>query len=258
MQQTSDEEVKLFSSLFAGYENAYGEYEINSKEDSGKLKGRAKTHRRGATEKDYLNHLEGVTGIGIIPLLKSDKCWFGAIDVDIKGDVKLNESLESLEQKVRRLELPLMLFSSKSGGAHLYFFAEEPSSARLIQERLKEFSSALGYEGCEVFPKQITRLKETDDGNWINLPLFGQDRSAIYEGEKMDRLAALKLCNYMRMSEANLRAFQLKEHGMFKDGPPCLQTLAGNGVTEGSRNTLLLNIAVYIKRKYPFYVNCYV
>ena len=34
-------------------------------------------------------------------LRENNSCNFGVIDIDIRGDVKLNESLESLEEKIR-------------------------------------------------------------------------------------------------------------------------------------------------------------
>ena len=250
-QKPSDEELNLFISLFSGYESAHGQYEVNREESSGKQLGRAQTHARGATKTDYLNHLEGLVGIGIIPLLRGEKCWFGAIDIDIKGDKKLHETHEELEKKVRRYDLPLMLFRSKSNGAHLYFFGSEPVSARLLQGRLAEFAAILGYGGCEVFPKQVTRLKPTDAGNWINLPLFGKTRKAMYEGKELELSEALKLCEYFRRSEEELRSFAINQSDEFIDGPPCLQVLHGLGIGEGGRNNTLMNVAVYMRAKYP-------
>ena len=55
-------------------------------------------------------------------LKKNNSCNFGVIDIDIRGGGKLNESLESLEKKIRNT--PAILCRSKSGGAHLYLFAD--------------------------------------------------------------------------------------------------------------------------------------
>ena len=250
-QKPSDEELELFISLFSGYESAHGQYEVDREESSGKKLGRAQTHSRGASRTDYLNHLSGLVGIGIIPLLREEKCWFGALDIDIKGDTKMHETHEELESKIRRYDLPLMLFRSKSNGAHLYFFGSEPVSARLLQGRLAEFAMLLGYGGCEVFPKQVTRIKPTDAGNWINLPLFGDTRKALYEGKELERDKALKLCTYYRRSEDELRAFSVKHSDHFLDGPPCLQIIHGLGVGEGGRNNTLMNVAIYMRLKYP-------
>lgn len=253
-RQPSDEELSLFSKLFSGYEGAYGEYEVNRTEDSGKKLGKAVTLMRPASLADYKKHLSGVTGIGIIPLLKSDKCWFGAIDIDIKGDTKLSETHENLESKIRKLKLPLMLFRSKSNGAHLYLFGKEPISARLLQSRLAEFAALLGYAGCEVFPKQVTRIRNdgTDFGNWINIPLFGDGRVGMFEGKELDTLTSLKTCQYLATTEDELRSLNLAGSAeRFSDAPPCLQKIAAAGVSEGNRNNALFNYSVYFRNKYP-------
>ena len=249
-QKQSDEELTLFSRLFKGYEEAHGKYEITHTETGGKVLGRAVTYTRAASSEDYHNHLLGKVGIGIIPLLKNDKCYFGAIDIDIKGDTKLSESLEDLEKKVRLLNMPLMLFRSKSGGAHLYLFAKEPISARLVQKRLSEFADELGYGGCEVFPKQVTRLRTIDAGNWINIPLFGEERYAIYEGNKLNTKTALKTCEFLSVTEEQLIGFKIERNDFFADGPPCLQTIVRMGIGEGSRNNILMAVAVYMKYKH--------
>lgn len=253
-RQPSDEEISLFSKLFSGYEGAYGEYEVNRTEASGKQLGKAVTLMRAASLSDYRKHLAGIKGIGIIPLLKNDTCWFGAIDIDIKGDTKLSESHESLEEKVRKLKLPLMMFRSKSNGAHLYLFGKEPISARLMQSRLTEFAAVLGYAGCEVFPKQVTRIQNdgTDFGNWINIPLFGNTRVGIFEGKELDSASSLNTCNYLSITEQELMAFNLPSDSKeFSDAPPCLQKMASVGIGEGNRNNAMFNYALYFRRKYP-------
>jgi len=251
-KQLSDESIELFRKLFSGFEDAHGQYEINRTEDSGKKLGKAVTYPRPASAEDYARHLSGVTGIGIIPLLKDDRCWFGAIDIDIKGDTKLNEDHMELEAKVRKYKLPLMLFRSKSNGAHLYLFAKnEPISARLMQSRLAEFATLLGYRGCEVFPKQITRLKRdnTDYGNWINIPLCGDERVGIFEGKELTKEVAINTSNYLAITEEELRALDIEQGKEFKDGPPCLQQLAAIGIGEGGRNNILFNVGVYLRLK---------
>ncbi len=251
MTQISSDEVTSFSRLFKGYENAHGQYIISTKDADGKVIGAAKTIMEEASETDYQQHLEGKIGIGIVPLLKNNKCNFGAIDIDIKGETKLTEDHFILEARVRALKLPLLLCRSKSDGVHLYFFGREAISARLVQSRLAEWAALLGYGGCEVFPKQITRLKETDCGNWINLPLFGAERAAIHEGKQLNTKDALSAAEQLRLSSSELRSFELELSEDFSDGPPCLQQLATIGFQEGSRNNAMFNVAVYFKSKTP-------
>ena len=116
-------EVKSFMELFRGYENAHGQYRVKKEEDDGKMSGRAITISEPATEQNYIEHLTGSDYIlGIIMLQQDNACNFGAIDIDIRGNVKLSESLEDLEKKIRKT--PLVLCRSKSGGAHLYLFCK--------------------------------------------------------------------------------------------------------------------------------------
>ena len=251
MTKISSEAVECFSRLFKGYENAHGQYIISKKDADGKLTGQAKTIMNEATQEDYRLHLDGKVGIGIVPLLKNNKCYFGAIDIDIKGETKLTEDHFILEARIRALKLPLLLCSSKSNGVHLYFFGSEAISARLVQAKLTEWAAILGYAGCEVFPKQITRIKETDCGNWINLPFFGSERKAIHSGKQLATDAAFSVAGQLQFSNIELRDFDLDISTDFEDGPPCLQQLATIGIKEGGRNGALFNMAVYFKSKHP-------
>ena len=44
---------------------------------------------------------------------------------------------------------------SKSGGAHLFLFTEEPVTAEDLRNKLTQLAAVLGYGNCEIFPKQI-------------------------------------------------------------------------------------------------------
>ena len=50
---------------------------------------------------------------------------WAAIDIDV-NDIDHT----GLEEKVVELELPLVVYRSKSGGAHCYLFLEEPCPAK--------------------------------------------------------------------------------------------------------------------------------
>jgi hypothetical protein len=149
-------DVKSFMELFRGYESAHGQYRVKQKEQDGKMSGRAITVSEPATEQNFTEHLTGSDYIlGIIMLKQNNSCNFGVIDIDIRGEVKLSESLESLEKKIHKT--PLVLCRSKSGGAHLYLFCEPAIPAIDMVAKLNEFAAGLGYGGAEIFPKQISR-----------------------------------------------------------------------------------------------------
>ncbi len=67
---------------------------------------------------------------------------------------------------------------SKSGGAHIFLFLKEPTQAKIIRNKLIEWSGLIGYANCEVFPKQIEiKADRGDTGNFLNLPYHGGDDS---------------------------------------------------------------------------------
>jgi hypothetical protein len=78
--------AERFMDLFRGFDGRHGRYEIQKQESSGKLSGRAKTVDYAPTLADYEAHIEGKTGIGIIPLTQDNRVYFSALDIDVYGD----------------------------------------------------------------------------------------------------------------------------------------------------------------------------
>jgi hypothetical protein len=245
--------VNRFMKLFEGYELAHGQYRVQNKEADGKVSGRAVTVSEPATEDNFKSHLNGTDYIlGIIMLKQDNSCNFGVIDVDIRGDVKLNESLESLEKKIRKT--PLVLCRSKSGGAHLYLFCNPSISAVDMVAKLNEFAAQLGYGGSEIFPKQTSRANDLDRGNWINLCYWdgnNTERYAIHEGKKLNLEQFVNLAEKKTTSYEKLQQHTPKLLDHFSDGPPCLQHIITLGFPEGSRNISLFNVGVYFRKKNP-------
>jgi hypothetical protein len=245
--------VKRFMRLFRGYEKAHGEYRVQKKEADGKMSGRAVTVAEPTTTEHFEAHLKGGDYIlGIIMLRENNSCNFGVIDIDIRGEVKLNESLESLEKKIE--DTPLVLCRSKSGGAHLYLFCEPAIAAIDMVAKLNEFAATLGYGGAEIFPKQISRANERDRGNWINLCYWDGDdseRHAIHKGKKLNLKQFLDLAEKKQTNFEALENFTPELINMFEDGPPCLQHIMTMGFPEGGRNISLFNVGVYYRKKNP-------
>jgi len=251
--------LEQFMALFCGFETGHGQHKLFSEPDAtGKLKGQASTKGYGATEKEYKAHLDGTgVSLGIIPLLANNTVWFGAIDIDIKGERPLKEKVEELEKRIRKMELPLVVCKSKSGGAHLYLFCLEPIDAKLVIDKLREFAAQLGYGGTEIFPKQSSRVDNRDLGNWINIAYYGAmseggtDRYAIRNGKAIRKLEDfLKYAALMRVDSKSLVKIDVPLSDLFSDGPPCLQHLATFGFEQGGRNNSLYNIGVYLKKKH--------
>ena len=245
--------VDRFMKLFQGYQQAHGQYRVQKREEDGKMSGRAVTVSEAATAEHFSNHLSGGEYIlGIIMLKDDNSCNFGVIDIDIRGEVKLKDTLEELELKIR--DTPLVMCRSKSGGAHLYLFCEPAIAAIDMVNKLNEFAAGLGYGGVEIFPKQISRANDLDRGNWINLCYWDGDkteRHAIHNGKRLNLEQFLDLAEKKRTSYEELEKLQPDLVDHFADGPPCLQHIMTMGFPEGGRNISLFNVGVYYRKKNP-------
>lgn len=247
---SSEEELaNLFYDLYKGLDRAYGCYKITkNRSENGKVQGRATTNIGAYTAKLWTQHLEGEQGLGVIPINDDGECWWGAIDIDVYP-----LDLAKLEQDVRKLNLPLLVIKTKSGGAHLTCYFSEPIAAKLVRSKLYEFALALGYGGVEIFPKQIMLASDKDVGNWLNMPYFDLKevtRYALINNKPLDVHQFLDVAFKMRISEEQFRSVQVELEGEFEDGPPCLQMICKGGVPEGTRNNTLFAMGVYAKMKF--------
>ena len=251
MEDTLQVICERFARLFMGYSRSYGTFEIPPGQLSGKKKGVARTHNGPLQLQHYAAHLKGKTGIGVIPLMEdNENIVFGAIDID-----RYPLDVAALEKDCK--ELPVVITKSKSGGAHIWLFSANPVPARLLTAVLKKWAAQLGFGKSEVFPKQVQRTTIDDVGNWINLPYFGEERPAFFDGKEQPLAEFLSFAEKRMMNGQTLQAFMDADKDLFSDGPPCLATLANKGIGSGSRNMVLLNVGLYFKKKDPanFLVN---
>ena len=239
-----------FGHLFSGLERAHGAYELKDSRADGKLTGKAVTVREEVTSQHWIDHLDGKKGLGIIPINDQSQVKFGAIDVDQYKDLDLRK----LALKIAKLKLPLIVCRSKSGGAHLYLFCEEWMPAKIMKNKLEEFSSILGFGGSEIFPKQIQILASRGDvGGWINMPYFDAKKTERYGLDSAgNKLSAEEFINVVKKySFEEIENFKIKTNSELKEGPPCLQVLTKQGFPEGTRNNGLFNLAVYARKAFP-------
>ena len=205
------DQLAQFQALFPSYSQAHGIFEITGVDaQTGKIKGNARTIRRGATLREWEEHLAGrPKGLGSIPLLDDGvSVKWAAIDIDV-NDI----DLVSLAKKIKDIGLPLIVCRSKSGGAHLYLFLEKPCSAKGVVDALSNWAAALGYPGVEIFPKQICREVDektgnTRPGNWINLPYFGGDateRYCMFRGQSLSLGEFIELAEGSRVGPESLK-----------------------------------------------------
>ena len=239
--------------LFQGNEKAYGKFTYTDKvRDDGKVKGTGVTVRSPVSLQLWDEHLSGIHQLGIIPINENSETKFGAIDID-----DYNVKKEVLNEKIYQHKLPVILFRSKSGGAHLFMFTSEYVSAGLIQRKLHEIAAFLGYGNAEVFPKQTQILKERGDiGQWINMPYFDHNKTTRFayrseDGEKMGIKDFLAYAESKKIAPYQLENFQVPVQQELPQGPPCLQHLITQGFPDGTRNQGLFNLGVYAQKADP-------
>lgn len=246
-----------FHARFSGLDRAYGEYTIpkHAKPDErGKIQGHGKTINKPLTVNHWERHLNGELSIGVIPVNDNDTTNFGAIDVD----VYLNMDLDKISRELIRLELPLILIRSKSGGPQLYLFTSEQVPAELIQSKLMEWAVLLGYSGVEIFPKQVRLAGPKDIGNWINMPYYAgakTTRYAIFDGKKLTAEQFLETADLMAVTKDQLSKYKIETvveeyKEVLAEAPPCLQCLANSGFPEGGRNKALFCLGVYARKRH--------
>ena len=169
---------KLMRWLPPGLERGYGQYNPETQ-----------SHlfiNRPLTLQQYIDHVTGVKSLGVVPIDENGLTSWGAIDIDTHKKDKTkppvpwsNQQYKKLLDKIKFLKLPLTVVKSKGGGAHCILSLGKKYSAKTVQDLMKVFEYALGYEGLEIFPKQ-TELGPNDCGSFLNLPYFkGNSRNII-------------------------------------------------------------------------------
>jgi hypothetical protein len=240
----------FFRSLFVGNDECFGQYfppDKNSPEGE-KESGKSITVSIPLTEEQYAAHLDGKTGLGIVPVTKTGTCRFTVIDVDVYA----KEETLSILNNIMEYEFPIVAFKSKSGGLHLFTFYENFISAEHAIENAKYMRRCLGLpDTTEIFPKQ-TKIKDGKQGSWINLPYFNGDNTTRClikrSGDLVPELdLAVDIIKKYIYTEESFEAW--KQTLPLVDAPPCLQTLYING-TEHMRNNYLFNLACYYKAKF--------
>lgn len=274
----STKSTERFSQLFAGSELAHGRYVIEEgarPNKKGKIEGKASTEEGDATLADYALHLEGHEAIGVIPIRKNNDCVFGGIDIDAYNGF----DIKALFEKIEASKLCLVPTRSKSGGIHLWQFVVTAVPAAMMRRRLAKCVEILGLDkNTEIFPKQdkldpeARKSEGNRFGNWINVPWYAASKTERYgwrveNGSEIRDLEEwieyawryrITLAHFEEHAEVPLprapaeRLVPVRDvdASIIPDGPICLNRLLGAGVTEGSRNDIAYQLAVYAKSKY--------
>jgi hypothetical protein len=244
--------MNRFKEIFKGLERAHGCTKISVPAENGvKVKGQSYVVRQPVTDDLWRMHLEGSQSLGIIPINEDNKCIWGCIDIDSYAGF----DHKKLINKIKLLNLPLIVCRSKSGGAHVFCFTTVSVTAQLMRDKLLSVSAVLGYGGSEVFPKQIELKSQEDTGNFLNLPYFNGDNTTRYafleNGEAAGLEGFFELYERNTLTPEQLEQLKIKRpESEFSDGPPCLESLTQNKLDDG-RDRVLYQYIQYAKRKWP-------
>jgi len=247
------ENIRQFKEIFEGLDRAHGVTIVGeSNGDGNKIKGKSFVKRESITDKHWLDHLQGSQSLGVIPINDDNKCKWGCIDIDSYAGFDHAKLIKKIDQ----FKLPLLVFRSKSGGAHVFLFTVDYVSAGLMQDKLNEIRSVLGYGGSEVFPKQRELKSKDDTGNFLNLPYFNGDDTVRYcfnsNAESVNLRTFYELYDATKITEEQLLELKIKRpETPYSDGPPCIELMIQNRVGEGGRNNALFHYGVYAKSKWP-------
>lgn len=266
------DETRKYIDVFSGLDDAYAIlfYKTNVTNKNGKREGYnivfTKDEKNNYLDKDgviqptFEEAVEGhLTGSGpsvaVFPTTRSNTCGFGCIDIDEYKDLDLQNIIDN----IKNLNLPLVLFRSKSGGLHAYLFSKPAVNAATMQDALKNLSSLLGYSNSEIFPKQA-ELLPSDIGNCLNAPYDNAEKSTRHAYKADGSRATLEEFfalyeEYVQTPDqiTALGSYMPSDQSLFEDGPPCLNILTQEGKTiaSGNRNNGLFNIGVYLRLRYP-------
>ena len=252
--------LERFKQIFSGLEIAYGQTKkTDDFSETGKHQTKSFTIKNPPTDRLWQGHLDGEDpALGIVPIREDNRCKWGCIDIDTYPfDHK------SFIKKIRSKNIPMILFRSKSGGAHAFLFTKDFVPASLMRVRLKKIAAELGYAKAEIFPKQdYIRADRGDTGSFLNLPYHGGDKTIRYafddEGNCLTLNQFFDMYEKYSLSEkelANVKKTKEKEkleddNNPLKGAPPCLIAISKEGIPNGQRNNAMYNFGVYLKKRH--------
>ena len=248
--------LERFKNIFAGLETVYGQTKMTGEiRDDGKNEADSILVHKPITDAVWQKHLNGeFPALGIVPIRQDSKCKWGCLDVDV-----YNLDHKELVTKIKNKNLPLIVFKSKSGGAHIFLFTKEFVPASLVREKLKVMAAMLGHAGKELFPKQdYIKADKNQIGSWLNVPYHGGDKSIRCaldnNAEPLNLDQFYKLYDEKVLSEKELIQWKEKivsEDDDLLEAPPCLVTILSDKVPKGKRNDTMFNVGVYLRKRFP-------
>ena len=207
-------ELDKFISIFAGSYNAYGQTRKTEEFDErGKHKTKSFIIKKKPTTQMFEDHLAGKEpALGIIPINEQNKCQWACIDIDLYNGFDHKE----LIRKIREYKFPLIVFRSKSGGAHVFLFTATFTPAALFRNKLKDMAAKLGYANAEIFPKQNkVDMQKGGTGSFLNLPYHNYKLTTRYaikdDGSAMSLKEFFEAHDKVKLTENQLK-LALRHH----------------------------------------------
>src|SRR5210317_155144 len=253
--------LEKFINIFEGADHFYGQAKRINNPRSVKVEVDATTQKGTVTKELWQKHLDGVDPqLGIAPLKKDSTCKWGAIDID-----KNNYDYQELLNKIRKLKLPLIMFRSKSGRAHVYMFMKNFHDAGEVKHVMKKLAAKIGVADIldRIYPMQ-TNMDNVEYGSWLNMPYFDYEEGSTYAYtddfedatieqffEMHEKYAQEKLTKFLQEEiESVKKPKKIKQKTIEDFFLPCTKNALkdGNGkIKTANRNDLLHHIYSWCK-----------
>ena len=221
--------LEIFQKLHQGRTDAYGVYDPITDEYD--------TKKEALSLEQYKQHLEGKISLGIIPITPDGKCSYGIVDDDRHHKkINFNYDYNKLLQKIKLLRLPVTVYKSKSGGAHIALHLDKPYPAKDVRYILKKVAYQLCEGDYELFPKQDV-IAKGKWGSFANLPYHNGNTRVLIDskGNELNFKDAMLHTSERIVSLDKLKVFKLLAKKDFPDG----------------RNNTLFSAKQFFKKHFP-------
>ena len=252
--------IDKFINIFEGLSSAYGQFRKDNNRLAVKVEGKSFIEKKPVTKELWQNHLNGTgPNLGVFPLTREGTCKWGAIDIDVN-----NFDYEDLLNRIRKQKLPLIMFRSKSGRAHVYMFMKDFTPAQEVQLVMNKFAAKLGLGDMldRIYPMQIS-LGKNDFGSWLNMPYYNQEETSTcaykdnFDGatieeffEMYDKYVQTDLSQHL-VEEVKQNIKKPKEKTLEDFLLPCTKNclkLNNNKIPDENRNDYLLHMYTWSMR----------
>ena len=263
--------LERFKNIFEGLDYAHGAFvkQVTSLPEA-KTQGKSFVIKTAVVDSIWQKHLDGVEPrLGIFPVTAKNLCKWACIDIDI-----YTYDYETLLKKIIDKKLPLIMFRSKSGGAHIFLFSIKFVPAEQMQYAINKCAAILGVKDIMdcVYPKQTKILAERGDvGNYLNLPYFNTRHASCYAYkedftkasiqeffEMYDKVALKDIETFINEPPplpSKIKSKNLKDSNPYLEAPPCLLALIEEKIKKGERDDALLNFGIFYKKSHEAFLD---